>query len=133
MKNGQSWSADKSLHSSFLTFRSLRILSLVMGAGITDASVAAITSSFSKLELLDLSGYVSEFYFYSGFIIHSYITYNSIGRPSESHVPAYGFRSSISDSGIGMICNVLPPTLSKLLLALCPHVSSSNSYTPLHV
>lgn len=35
------------------------MLSLVLGSGITDASVAAIASSFSKLELLDLSGYVS--------------------------------------------------------------------------
>ncbi|KAL8142588.1 hypothetical protein V2J09_015620 [Rumex salicifolius] len=69
--------------------RSLRMLSLVMGAGITDASVAAITSRFSELELLDLSG------------------------------------SSISDSGIGMICNVYPQTLSRLLLALCPNVSSN--------
>lgn len=34
------------------------MLSLVLGSGITDASVAAIASSFSKLELLDLSGYV---------------------------------------------------------------------------
>ena len=35
------------------------MLSLVLGSGITDASVAAIASSFTKLELLDLSGYVS--------------------------------------------------------------------------
>lgn len=32
------------------------MLSLVLGSGITDASVAAIAYSFSKLELLDLSG-----------------------------------------------------------------------------
>ncbi|KAI3460928.1 hypothetical protein Pfo_017591 [Paulownia fortunei] len=69
--------------------RGLRMLSLVLGSEITDASVAAIASSFSKLELLDLSG------------------------------------SSISDSGIGMICNVFPETLSKLLLALCPNITSS--------
>ncbi|XP_065861033.1 F-box/LRR-repeat protein 17 isoform X2 [Euphorbia lathyris] len=69
--------------------RGLRMLSLVLGAEITDASVAAIASSYSKLELLDLSG------------------------------------SSISDSGIGMICNVFPGTLSKLLLALCPNITSS--------
>ncbi|WCJ21627.1 F-box/LRR-repeat protein 17 [Euphorbia peplus] len=69
--------------------RGLRMLSLVLGAEITDASVAAIASSFSKLELLDLSG------------------------------------SSISDSGIGMICNVFPGTLSRLLLALCPNITSS--------
>ncbi|KAK6141474.1 hypothetical protein DH2020_024772 [Rehmannia glutinosa] len=50
----------------------LRMLSLVLGSEITDASVAAIASSFPKLELLDLSG------------------------------------SSVSDSGIGMICNVFP-------------------------
>lgn len=36
------------------------------------------------------------------------------------------FRSSISDSGIGMICNVFPETLSRLLLALCPNITSSN-------
>ncbi|CAN1270778.1 F-box/LRR-repeat protein 17, partial [Linum perenne] len=69
--------------------RCLRMLSLVLGADITDASVAAISSCYSKLELLDLSG------------------------------------SSISDSGIGMICNVFPGTLSRLLLALCPNITSS--------
>ncbi|CAN4112850.1 unnamed protein product [Withania somnifera] len=69
--------------------RGLRMLSLVLGSEITDASVAAISSSYSRLELLDLSG------------------------------------SSISDSGIGMICNVFSETLSKLLLALCPNITSS--------
>ncbi|KAE8730654.1 F-box/LRR-repeat protein 17 [Hibiscus syriacus] len=69
--------------------RGLRMLSLVLGLEITDASVAAIASSYSRLELLDLSG------------------------------------SSISDSGIGMICNVFPNTLSRLLLALCPNITSS--------
>ncbi|EOX94576.1 hypothetical protein QUC31_004592 [Theobroma cacao] len=69
--------------------RGLRMLSLVLGSEITDASVAAIASSYSRLELLDLSG------------------------------------SSISDSGIGMICNVFPNTLSRLLLALCPNITSS--------
>lgn len=34
------------------------MLSLVLGSEITDASVAAIASSYSNLELLDLSGYV---------------------------------------------------------------------------
>ncbi|XP_041006569.1 F-box/LRR-repeat protein 17 [Juglans microcarpa x Juglans regia] len=69
--------------------RWLRMLSLVLGSEITDASVAAIASSYPDLELLDLSG------------------------------------SSVSDSGIGMICNVFPETLSRLLLALCPNVTSS--------
>ncbi|GMI66482.1 F BOX-LIKE17 [Hibiscus trionum] len=69
--------------------RGLRMLSLVVGSEITDASVAAIASSYSRLELLDLSG------------------------------------SSITDSGIGMICNVFPNTLSRLLLALCPNITSS--------
>ncbi|XP_022769849.1 F-box/LRR-repeat protein 17-like [Durio zibethinus] len=69
--------------------RGLRMLSLVLGSEITDASVAAIASSYSRLELLDLSG------------------------------------SSISDSGIGMICNVFPNSLSRLLLALCPNITSS--------
>ncbi|XP_028807962.1 F-box/LRR-repeat protein 17-like [Neltuma alba] len=69
--------------------RGLRMLSLVLGSEITDASVAAITSNYPDLELLDLSG------------------------------------SSVSDSGIGMICNVFPETLSRLLLALCPNVTSS--------
>ncbi|KAL0389438.1 UNVERIFIED_CONTAM: F-box/LRR-repeat protein 17 [Sesamum calycinum] len=41
---------------SAANLRGLRMLSLVLGSEITDASVAAITSSFSKLELLDLSG-----------------------------------------------------------------------------
>ena len=36
------------------------MLSLVFGTEITDASVAAISQSYSKLELLDLSGYVLE-------------------------------------------------------------------------
>ncbi|KAJ0052432.1 hypothetical protein Pint_03200 [Pistacia integerrima] len=71
------------------SLRGLRMLSLVLGSEITDASVAAIASTYSKLELLDLSG------------------------------------SSISDSGIGMICNVFPNTLSRLLLALCPNITSS--------
>ncbi|GLU07636.1 hypothetical protein SLE2022_245880 [Rubroshorea leprosula] len=69
--------------------RALRMLSLVLGSEITDASVAAIVSSYSKLELLDLSG------------------------------------SSITDSGIHMICNVFPNTLSRLLLALCPNITSN--------
>ncbi|XP_020256173.1 F-box/LRR-repeat protein 17 [Asparagus officinalis] len=69
--------------------RSLRMLSLVLGSKITDASVAAIVSCYASLELLDLSG------------------------------------SSISDSGIGMICNVFPQTLSRLFLALCPNITSS--------
>uniref|UniRef100_A0A7N0UFZ8 F-box domain-containing protein n=1 Tax=Kalanchoe fedtschenkoi TaxID=63787 RepID=A0A7N0UFZ8_KALFE len=69
--------------------RELRMLSLVLGSGITDASVAAIASCYPELELLDLSG------------------------------------SSISDSGIGMICGVFSETLSRLLLALCPNVTSS--------
>ena len=33
--------------------------------------------------------------------------------------------SSISDSGIGMSCNVFPDSLSRLLLALCPNITSS--------
>ncbi|KAA8544597.1 hypothetical protein F0562_022609 [Nyssa sinensis] len=65
------------------------MLSLVLGSEITSASVAAIASSYSNLELLGLSG------------------------------------SSISDSGIGMICNMSPETLSRLLLALYPNISSS--------
>jgi len=69
--------------------RGLRMLSLVLGSKITDASVAAIVSCYTSLELLDLSG------------------------------------SNISDSGIGMICNVFPQTLSRLLLALCPNITSS--------
>ncbi|KAH9602773.1 hypothetical protein KSS87_023060 [Heliosperma pusillum] len=81
-------------HSTVLALSSanlkgLKMLSLVLGSGITDASVAAIAYSFTKLELLDLSG------------------------------------SSISDSGIGIICNVFSRTLTSLLLALCPNVTSS--------
>ncbi|WOL19641.1 hypothetical protein Cni_G28443 [Canna indica] len=33
--------------------------------------------------------------------------------------------SSITDSGIRMICNAFPETLSRLLLALCPNITSS--------
>ncbi|XP_047316587.1 F-box/LRR-repeat protein 17-like isoform X2 [Impatiens glandulifera] len=72
-----------------VNLRGLRMLSLVLGSEITDASVAAIASSYSNLELLDLSG------------------------------------SSISDSGIGIICNVFPDKLTRLLLALCPNITSS--------
>ncbi|CAA0386398.1 unnamed protein product [Arabidopsis thaliana] len=72
-----------------VNFRYLRMLSLVLGINITDASVAAISSSYKNLELLDLSG------------------------------------SSITDTGLGMICDVLPDTLSKLLVALCPNITSS--------
>ncbi|CAI9781233.1 unnamed protein product [Fraxinus pennsylvanica] len=80
--------------------RGLRMLSLVLGSEITDASVAAIATSSSKMELLDLSSYSNlELLDLSG--------------------------SNISDSGIGMICNVFPETLSKLLLALCPNITSS--------
>ncbi|XP_010936233.2 F-box/LRR-repeat protein 17 [Elaeis guineensis] len=77
------------LASTNLRVRGLRMLSLVLGSRITDAAVAAIVSSYSSLELLDLSG------------------------------------SSISDSGIGMICNTFSQTLSRLLLALCPNITSS--------
>ncbi|XP_076921173.1 F-box/LRR-repeat protein 17-like [Bidens hawaiensis] len=69
--------------------RGLRMLSLVLGSEITDASVVAISKIYSNLELLDLSG------------------------------------SSISDSGLGMICNVFPETLTRLLVALCPNITSS--------
>ncbi|AEE79261.1 RNI-like superfamily protein [Arabidopsis thaliana] len=72
-----------------VNFRYLRMLSLVLGINITDASVAAISSGYKNLELLDLSG------------------------------------SSITDTGLGMICDVLPDTLSKLLVALCPNITSS--------
>lgn len=34
------------------------MLSLVLGADITDASVASIASSYPNLELIDLSGYL---------------------------------------------------------------------------
>ncbi|KAI7726649.1 hypothetical protein M8C21_006117 [Ambrosia artemisiifolia] len=69
--------------------RELRMLSLVLGSELTDASVVAISKCYSSLELLDLSG------------------------------------SSISDSGLGMICNVFPDTLTRLLVALCPNITSS--------
>ncbi|KAL6544695.1 hypothetical protein OROMI_023557 [Orobanche minor] len=69
--------------------RNLRMLSLVLGSEITDASVDVITSSYPNLELLDLSG------------------------------------SSINDRGIGIICMVLRNTLSSLLVAFCPNISSS--------
>ncbi|CAN8254566.1 unnamed protein product [Cochlearia groenlandica] len=72
-----------------VNFRELRMLSLVLGVDIIDASVAAISSSYTNLELLDLSG------------------------------------SSITDTGLGMICDVLPDTLSKLLVAHCPNITSS--------
>ncbi|KAG9451704.1 hypothetical protein H6P81_004608 [Aristolochia fimbriata] len=82
-------SHDAALSLAQANLRDLRMLSLVLGTGITDASVASITSTYTNLELLDLSG------------------------------------SSISDSGIGMICNVFPQTLSRLSLAHCPNITSS--------
>ncbi|KAL9227556.1 hypothetical protein vseg_003233 [Gypsophila vaccaria] len=86
--------STKISHSTILALSSanlkgLRMLSLVLGSGITDASVSAIAYNFTKLELLDLSG------------------------------------SSISDGGIGIICNVFSRTLTRLLLALCPNITSS--------
>ena len=45
------------------------MLSLVLGSEITDASVAAIASSYSNLELLDLSGYVEGFIYLSGYAV----------------------------------------------------------------
>ncbi|CAH8382723.1 unnamed protein product [Eruca vesicaria subsp. sativa] len=72
-----------------VNFRCLRMLSLILGIDITDASVAAISSIYTNLELLDLSG------------------------------------SSITDTGLGMICDFLPDTLSKLLVASCPNITSS--------
>ncbi|KAH0461102.1 hypothetical protein IEQ34_008677 [Dendrobium chrysotoxum] len=69
--------------------RGLRMLSLILGSRITDASVASIIACYTNLELLDLSG------------------------------------SSITDNGVGMICNALPRTLSTLRLALCPNITSS--------
>ncbi|KAK9684865.1 hypothetical protein RND81_10G238200 [Saponaria officinalis] len=86
--------STKISHSTVLALSSanlkgLRMLSLLLGSGITDASVAAIAYNFTKLELLDLSG------------------------------------SSISDGGIGIICNVFSKTLTRLLLALCPNITSS--------
>lgn len=41
------------------------MLSLVLGSEVTDASVAAIASSYLNLELLDLSGYAC---FYSSYL-----------------------------------------------------------------
>ncbi|XP_074568954.1 F-box/LRR-repeat protein 17-like [Curcuma longa] len=69
--------------------RNLQMVSLVLGSRITDAAVTAIVSSYTNLELLDLSG------------------------------------SSITDSGLRMICNVFPRTLCRLLLALCQNITSS--------
>ncbi|KAF6173440.1 hypothetical protein GIB67_027135 [Kingdonia uniflora] len=82
-------SHDAVLSLTDANFRGLRKLSLVLGSEITDASVAAIASSYPYLELLDLSG------------------------------------SSISDGGLGIICNELTEPLSRLLLALCPNITSS--------
>ncbi|KAJ0716311.1 putative leucine-rich repeat domain superfamily [Helianthus annuus] len=83
--------SQKQLYQPTLSdhFRELRMLSLVLGAEITDASVATISKCYSNLDLLDLSG------------------------------------SSISDSGLWMICNMFPETLTRLLFALCPNITSS--------
>lgn len=101
------------------------MLSLVLGSEITDASVAAIASSYSSLELLDLSGCVL---LPAPFVLR----FLKIANLMECvMIIAFSLdvsrhRSSISDNGIGMICNEYPETLSKLLLALCPNITSSN-------
>lgn len=100
------------------------MLSLVLGIDITDASVDAISSSYTNLELLDLSGYVL-------FLLNiSYLCLLCACSREECmlrhvFVCLLVFSSSITDTGLGMICDVLPDTLSKLLVALCPNITSS--------
>ena len=115
------------------------MLSLVLGSDITDASVAAIAQSYPNLELLDLSGYVSksmciftDYCVYNSSMVtnaHEYIIHNDIFSLlmfSKSIFRVLSeFRSGISDSGVGMICNVFPDTLTRLLVALCPNITSS--------
>ena len=97
------------------------MLSLVFGTEITDASVASISQSYSKLELLDLSGYVLEqMHIKIVKSLHKFIFEIAFLTLQVD------FRSSISDSGIGMICNVFPGTLSRFLLAICSNITSSN-------
>lgn len=62
--------------------------------------------------------------------MHSYFLIFLISLPLFKKLYLMGCchnRSGISDSGIGMVCNVFPETLKRLLLALCPNVTSSNS------
>ncbi|KAF4358102.1 hypothetical protein F8388_009385 [Cannabis sativa] len=94
--------------------RGLRMLSLVLGSEITDASVAAIAESYPNLELLDLSGYVSNSICIIKVIVN--LTHAMVANSNES---------GISDNGIGMICNVFPDTLTRFLVALCPNITSS--------
>lgn len=76
---------------------------------------------YSNPELIDLSGYVfmlvpfllSNYTLFFFFLIMSVVDY----------------KSSISDGGIGMICNILPESLTRLLSFLCPSITSSNSLT----
>jgi len=42
---------------------------------------------------------------------------------------AYISRSSITDNGLGMICNAFPDTLTRLLMALCPNITSCKAST----
>ncbi|GJZ59640.1 F-box/LRR-repeat protein 17 [Tanacetum coccineum] len=53
-----------------------------------------------------------------------------VTRPSTVNPPFSGKKvnaemSSISDSGIGMICNVFPDKLTRLLVSQCPNITSS--------
>lgn len=60
--------------------------------------------------------FISRMHFFLNFLVYLLeIVYNG----ENCH------RSGVSDSGISMICNVFPDTLTRLLLALCPNVTSS--------
>ncbi|GFZ19749.1 RNI-like superfamily protein [Actinidia rufa] len=111
--------------------RGLRMLSLVLGSEITDASVASIASSYSNLELLDLSGLnlLNEVWEFTHDAVNVYfkeqLPLSHVTVLDINFYAIFNISSSISDSGIGMICNVFPETLSRLLLALCPNITSS--------
>ena len=75
----------KAVHVWLTKCRGLRMLSLVLGSEITDASVAAISSSYPNLELLDLSGYVLCSSFNLTFYIFIYKQANYICQRLKVH------------------------------------------------
>ncbi|CAI9294799.1 unnamed protein product [Lactuca saligna] len=48
-----------------------------------------------------------------------------IHEQQKAYEVSVNYRSSISNCGIGMMCNVYPETLTRMLVALCPNITSS--------
>ncbi|MCD9559701.1 hypothetical protein HAX54_017870, partial [Datura stramonium] len=106
---------------SFVTLRCLKETSL-------NFSAKRMTTLILLLWWMVLEGAVQDYrivYVASVRLTHAAVLALTAANLSYSRLELLDLRSSISDSGIGMICNVFPETLSKLLLALCPNITSS--------